>query len=268
MLQGVASPYETDLIRPVVQTAEKMTGTRYGSNDKTDVSLRILADHARAMTMLVADGVLPSNEGRGYVLRRVIRRAVVRAQRLGVTGDVTPRLVETVASVLGGAYPAVVAELDMVRQTVGREETQFLRTLHSGSAILEEELDRSPAVLAGDVAFRLHDTHGFPIDLTVEMAGERGVTVDLDGFRHEMRGPARARSGGRGRVADMRPATSRLTGSCSIPRARPGSPATSISSNRVSWSRFWRHRHRASSRSSWTGRRSTPSPAVSSATPV
>ncbi len=204
VLQGVASPYETDLIRPVVETAEQMTGTRYGSDEQTDVSLRILADHARAMTMLVADGVLPSNEGRGYVLRRVIRRAVVRAQRLGVTGDVTPRLVETVASVLGGAYPTVAAELDMVQQTVGREESQFLKTLHSGSAILEDELERSPAVLSGDVAFRLHDTHGFPIDLTVEMAAERGVPVDLDGFRHEMqaqRERARADAARRKRAA-------------------------------------------------------------------
>ncbi len=186
VLQGVSSPYETDLIRPVIATAEQITGTRYGRDEQTDVSLRILADHARAMTMLVSDGVLPSNEGRGYVLRRVIRRAIVRAQRLGVTGDVTPSLVESVASVLGGAYPSVASELETVQQTVGREEGQFLRTLHSGSSILEDELDRSPSILPGDVAFRLHDTHGFPIDLTVEMAAERGVPVDLEGFRHEM----------------------------------------------------------------------------------
>ena len=137
--------------------------------------------------MLVSDGVLPSNEGRGYVLRRVIRRAVVRAQRLGVTGDVTPRLVETVASVSGRCLPvgsggARHGAADRRRA----RRSQFLRTLHSGSAILEEELDRSPEVLPGDVAFRLHDTHGFPIDLTVEMAAERGVPVDIEGFEREM----------------------------------------------------------------------------------
>jgi alanyl-tRNA synthetase len=204
VVQGVASSYDTDLIRPVVETVEQITGARYGHDEVTDVSLRILADHARAMTMLVSDGVLPSNEGRGYVLRRVIRRAVVRAQRLGVTGDVTPRLVETVASVLGGAYPKVAAELDNVKQTVAREESQFLRTLHSGSAILEEELERTPSNLPGEVAFRLHDTHGFPIDLTVEMAAERGVPVDLDGFEREMaaqRDRARADSARRKRAA-------------------------------------------------------------------
>lgn len=186
ILQGVASPYETDLIRPVIAAAEQMTGATYGSDEQTDRALRILADHARAMTMLVADGVLPSNEGRGYVLRRVIRRAVLRAQRLGVTVQVTPRLVETVVSVLSGAYPAVESEFDVVKATVAREEDQFLRTLQSGSAILEEELERGSGRLSGDVAFRLHDTHGFPIDLTVEMAGERGVPVDLEGFEQAM----------------------------------------------------------------------------------
>jgi alanyl-tRNA synthetase len=186
ILQGVRSPYETTLIRPVVATVEQMTATTYGGDQKTDITLRIIADHARAMTMLVADGVLPSNEGRGYVLRRVIRRAVLRANRLGVTGQVTPRLVETVASVLSGAYPAIASELDVILATVTREENQFLRTLQSGSAILEEELSRGSGNLAGDVAFRLHDTHGFPIDLTVEMAAERGVAVDLVGFEQAM----------------------------------------------------------------------------------
>jgi alanyl-tRNA synthetase len=186
ILQGVESPYETNLIRPLIATAERMTEASYGHDPETDMGLRILADHARAMTMLVADGVLPSNEGRGYVLRRVIRRAVLRAQRLGVTGQVTPRLVETVVSVLSGAYPAVESEFDVITATVTREETQFLRTLQSGSQILEDELSRGEGRLSGDVAFRLHDTHGFPIDLTVEMAAERGVTVDTEGFEEAM----------------------------------------------------------------------------------
>ena len=186
VLQGVASAYDTDLIRPLIAEAEALTGATYGVDEKTDVSLRVLADHARAMTMLVTDGVLPSNEGRGYVLRRVVRRAVVRAQRLGVEGEVTKRLVERVASVLSDAYPAITSDLDLITSVVGREEGQFLRTLTSGSAILEEQLARGTKVLPGDVAFRLHDTHGFPIDLTVEMARERGVDVDVEGYESAM----------------------------------------------------------------------------------
>ncbi len=247
VLQGVSSPYETDLIRPIVATAEQITGTRYGRDEQTDVSLRILADHARAMTMLVSDGVLPSNEGRGYVLRRVIRRAVLRAQRLGVTGDVTPRLVETVASVLGGAYPSVAAELDTVQQTVGREEKQFLRTLHSGSEILEQELDRSPEKISGGVAFRLHDTHGFPIDLTVEMAAERGVAVDLEGFEREMSAQREPRDP-TPPAASVRPVTRRRIGRFSTPLDPPGLRATSTSNSPRWLSRLSRPRRPASSK--------------------
>ena len=127
-----------------------------------DVALRILADHARAMAMLVADGVLPSNDGRGYVLRRVIRRAVRRAFQLGVITPITPSLVATAAAVLGQAYPVLIDELDLIQATVEREEGSFRRTLASGSVILEEELATGTGRVPGEVAFRLHDTHGFP----------------------------------------------------------------------------------------------------------
>jgi len=186
VLQGVSSPYDTDLIRPIIEVAQSLSGSRYGEDEQTDKSLRIIADHARAMTILVSDGVLPSNEGRGYVLRRVIRRAVLRAQRLGAQGLVTPKLVECVASVLSSAYPAISSELDIIYATTEREESQFLRTLHSGTTILEGALGQETGILSGDIAFRLHDTNGFPIDLTVEIAAERGVTVDLAGFETEM----------------------------------------------------------------------------------
>jgi alanyl-tRNA synthetase len=186
VLQGVPSLFETDLFTPVIATAEDLTGTRYGVDPASDLALRILADHARAMTMLVTDGVLPSNEGRGYVLRRIIRRAVLRAQRLGVSGEITPRLVASVSSVLSEAWPAISSELEVVTAAVSREEGQFLRTLQSGSAILEEELGGGADTLSGEAAFRLHDTHGFPIDLTTEIAAERGVTVDVEGFEREM----------------------------------------------------------------------------------
>jgi alanyl-tRNA synthetase len=194
------------------------------------------------MTMLVTDGVLPSNEGRGYVLRRIIRRAVLRAQRLGVSSEITPRLVESVSSVLSDAWPAIASELDVVLATVSREEGQFLRTLHSGSAILEEELGRGAGTLSGEVAFRLHDTHGFPIDLTTEIAAERGVTVDLEGFEREM-------ANQRERARRDASARKRAAGDESTYRelldlgARPGSRATSTSSSRRWWSRCSRARH-------------------------
>jgi alanyl-tRNA synthetase len=186
VVQGVASSYETDLMTPLLDTASSLTGVTYGVDERSDVSLRILADHARAMAMLVADGVLPSNEGRGYVLRRVIRRAVRRAHQLGTTRPVTVPLVETVGEILGQAWPALVGELDLVKATVEREEQHFRRTLASGSAMLEEELASGRKTVSGDVAFRLHDTHGFPIELTVEMAEEAGRDVDLVGFEREM----------------------------------------------------------------------------------
>jgi alanyl-tRNA synthetase len=186
MLQGVESLFETDVFRPVLSVAEDITQVRYGADRHSDVSLRILADHARAMAMVVADGVMPSNEGRGYVLRRVIRRAVRRAFQLGVVEGLTPRLVAAVADVLGATYPVLVNELDRISETVEREEGAFRRTLDSGSQILEEALRDGTGRVSGEAAFRLHDTHGFPIELTMEMAAEAGVEVDTEGFEREM----------------------------------------------------------------------------------
>ncbi|HEY5026645.1 MAG TPA: alanine--tRNA ligase [Acidimicrobiales bacterium] len=186
MLQGVQSLFETDVFRPILAVAEDITEVRYGADVHSDVSLRILADHARAMAMVVADGVLPSNEGRGYVLRRIIRRAVRRAFQLGVIESLTPRLVAAVADVLGGAYPVLVHDLDRISETVEREEGAFRRTLDTGSVILEEALRDGTGRVSGAVAFRLHDTHGFPIELTMEMAAEAGVEVDTEGFEREM----------------------------------------------------------------------------------
>jgi len=186
IVQGVPSLFDTDLFQPVLGAAEAITGARYGSGEQTDVSLRILADHARAMAMVVADGVLPANEGRGYVLRRLVRRAVRHAHQLGVQTPVTARLVVAVATTLGLAYPELAARLDVVQDVVDREEAAFRRTLASGSAIVEEQLSRGVTVIPGAVAFRLHDTHGFPIELTAEMAAEAGATVDLAGFDEAM----------------------------------------------------------------------------------
>jgi alanyl-tRNA synthetase len=186
MLQGVNSLFETDVFRPILAVAEDITGTRYGADIHSDVSLRILADHARAMAMVVADGVIPANEGRGYVLRRVIRRAVRRAFQFGVLDPVTPPLVAAAADVLGDAYPVLVTDLDRIQEIVEREEGAFRRTLAAGSVILEEALGAGTGRVPGDVAFKLHDTHGFPIELTMEMAAEAGVEVDTEGFEREM----------------------------------------------------------------------------------
>ncbi|HEX2273645.1 MAG TPA: alanine--tRNA ligase [Acidimicrobiales bacterium] len=189
VLQGVDSAFDTDVLRPIVDAAAATTGRRYGADPDIDVSLRILADHARSMSFLVSDGVFPSNEDRGYVLRRIIRRAVRHAFGLGVDQPVTPALVDATVEVMGGAYPKLAEDRDFVAGVVAREEERFRQTLRSGSAILDTELTEVAARggrLAGDVAFRLHDTFGFPLELTLELAAERGVDVDVDGFTAEM----------------------------------------------------------------------------------
>ncbi len=186
LVQGVDSLFATDLFLPMIETAESITGHAYGRDEQTDVALRIMADHGRAMAMLVADGVLPANEGRGYVLRRIIRRAVRRARQLGVDTPCGGRLVDAAVGVLGPAYPSLVEQHQLVTDVVAREEDAFLRTLATGSAILEEQLATGEMTVPGAVAFQLHDTYGFPVELTVEIAEEAGRTVDLRGFEAAM----------------------------------------------------------------------------------
>jgi len=182
ILQGHDSIFDTDLFMPIIDAAASALGTSYGSEERTDVALRVLADHGRAFSMLVADGVLPANEGRGYVLRRVVRRAVMAARRLGVDKPVTPTLVQAAVGVLGEAYPALVAQRDLIVNVVAREEAGFDRTLRAGLSRLEEAFATGTKVLGGDVAFTLHDTHGFPVELTEELARDAGVEVDRAGF--------------------------------------------------------------------------------------
>jgi alanyl-tRNA synthetase len=186
LLQGVDSIFDTDLFVPILETAQSITGHTYGRDEQADVGLRILADHGRAMSMLVADGVLPANEGRGYVLRRIIRRAVRRGRQLGIDVPFTPRLVDAAVGILGAAYPALAESHQLVTDVVAREEDGFLRTLATGSAILDEQLATGAVTVPGEVAFRLHDTFGFPVELTVEIAEEAGVPVDLEGFEAAM----------------------------------------------------------------------------------
>jgi alanyl-tRNA synthetase len=186
VLQGVDSIFATDLFVPMIDAAQSLTGRLYGQEEIVDVGLRILADHGRAMAMLVSDGVLPANEGRGYVLRRIIRRAVRRARQLGVDGGVTVPLVDAAVAVLGRSYPALAEQHSLVAGVVAREEEGFLRTLATGSTILEEQLASGAGTVPGEVAFRLHDTYGFPVELTREIAEEAGVSVDLAAFEAAM----------------------------------------------------------------------------------
>ncbi len=200
VLQGVDSIFATDLFAPLIETAQSITGKVYGVDERVDIGLRILADHGRAMSMLVADGVLPANEGRGYVLRRIIRRAVRRARQLGVDQPFTTRLVDASVGILGAAYPSLAEQHRLLADVVAREEEGFLRTLATGSTILEEQLASGGGAISGDVAFRLHDTYGFPVELTVEIAEEAGARVDLVGFeaamdRQRTQARAAARSG-------------------------------------------------------------------------
>jgi len=183
VLQDAASTWDIDIWQPLIAAAEKVTGVRYGTfpGSASDVSLRILAEHGRTMTFLVADGVVPSNEERGYVLRRIIRRAVRHAFLLGADQMVTPALVDATVDVMGGAYPEIVQQHELVRSVVGREEERFRQTLARGLDLLDGVLERGD--VTGDDAFFLHDTLGFPIDLTREIAGERGREVDVEGFR-------------------------------------------------------------------------------------
>ena len=201
-IQGVESVFDTDLVAPILEAASAITGRVYGSTEESDVGLRIVADHARTFTFLIADGVFPSNESRGYVLRRLIRRAVLVAQRLGAKDLVTPGVVDVVTEVMGGAYPKLVRERELIKRIAVHEEEAFLRTLRSGMTLLEAELATGARKLGGEVVFQLHDTYGFAKELTEEIARERGIEVDREGFEEAMEQQRRrAREAGRAGVA-------------------------------------------------------------------
>ncbi len=184
VVQEAKSLFETDLLRPVMEAGERVTGTRYGAAEASDVSLRILADHGRTTTILIGDGVMPSNEGRGYILRRLLRRAVRHAWQLGAEELVMPALVEATIAALEGGYPQLADQKAFILDVVSREEDRFRKTLAAGQGLLDEAtIDlASGDVLGGKIAFKLHDTYGFPIEVTTEIVGERGIAVDRRGF--------------------------------------------------------------------------------------
>ena len=202
LVEGVPTIWDTTVLRPIIAVAEQMTGRSYGEDPNVDVSLRILADHARSMTFLVGNGVVPSNEDRGYVLRRLIRRAVRQAFALGVDKAVTPGLVDACVQVMHGAYPELDSASGLITDVAAREEARFRATLRSGLSMLDSELAAGSASISGETAFRLHDTHGFPVELTREIAAERGASVDEEGFAAAMRRQrAQSRAGGRAPAA-------------------------------------------------------------------
>jgi alanyl-tRNA synthetase len=188
VLDDSPSLYVADSLSILVDEAQGITGTRLGRSDLGDIALRLLADHARTMSFLIADGIVPSNEDRGYVLRRIIRRAIRFAYLLGVEHSVCPPLVERCIEVMGDDYPELVSGRDLVLGIVSREEDRFRQTLRTGSQTLDTALDQLPegGQLSGEVAFQLHDTYGFPLEVTQEVAELKGFTVDLGGFESAM----------------------------------------------------------------------------------
>jgi alanyl-tRNA synthetase len=206
ILQGKQSVFETDQFAPLIALGEELSGRHYGSDFPTDRAMRILADHGRAMSFLVADGVVPSNEDRGYVLRRIMRRAIQQGRALELERGFLARYAERVAELMGSEYPELHQQHDAIRKWLDSEEETFGRTLEQGMRLLEDLIERARAEgaegIAAEDAFRLHDTFGFPIDLTLELVSEHGMGVDEEGFEALMEQQRdRARAGaGRGRA--------------------------------------------------------------------
>ena len=189
--QGTDSIFETDQFAPLIALGEELSGRRYGAGDEvTDRALRILADHTRGMSFLVADGVVPSNEDRGYVLRRVMRRAIVQGRRIGIEAGFLPRFAGVVRELMAPAYPELHEQAQTVDMWLAREEEAFGQTLEQGTRMLDELIVRAKEEgaegIGAEDAFRLHATYGFPFDLTLELAAEQGVGVDAQGFEREM----------------------------------------------------------------------------------
>ena len=190
ILQGVDNVYETDLLAPVIATAEKLTGTKYGANQESDVRFRVIADHSRTAMMIILDGVTPSNEGRGYILRRLLRRIIRSARLLGAQSHTIEQFINTIMDTMTPSFPEIADNRERILRVAVAEEKTFLKTLESGTHRFDEAAahvkESGAAVLSGEQAFELHDTYGFPIDLTLEMAAEAGLDVDMDAFHAAM----------------------------------------------------------------------------------
>ncbi len=190
IVQGVQSNYDTDLFTPIIAGIAGIAGRAYGANAEADVSMRVIADHSRAITFLIGDGVLPSNEGRGYVLRRILRRAARHGKLLGIDRPFLHEVVSLVVAVMREAYPDLIDKESYIRKVVVNEEQRFIDTLDTGLRILGEEVallkKEGRQVIPGEVVFKLYDTFGFPVDLTADIVRKDGLTLDMEGFEAAM----------------------------------------------------------------------------------
>ena len=289
LLQGVDNVYETDLLRPMIDAVARHAPRGYGQGSAPDdVRYRVIADHSRTAAIIIADGVTPSNEGRGYVLRRLLRRIIRAAKLLGIEHPIVGELMATVRDAMGPSYPELVADFDRISRIAVAEETAFNRTLASGSKLFEDAAaatrSAGRAELPGAQAFALHDTYGFPIELTLEMAAEAGLTRRRAGLPRTDGRAAPARQGRRRRpqTRARRPVGVPGTGRRRSDRvhrlrrtelARPGSSVSSSTASGCPWWPIIRGcTPRPSPRSGWrscsTARRSTPSPVDRSPTSV
>ena len=189
-MQGKASVYDTDLFAPIIDRVARLASKSYGEDEDTDRAIRIVAEHARAITFLIGDGVIPSNEGRGYVLRRVLRRAALFGRKLGVEEQFLGTLAEAVVSNMSHVYPELNRERKFILGTIAAEEERFDQTLNVGlnllDGIIEEARGSGKSSISGEDVFQLYDTYGFPKELTAEIAAEHGLSVDLESFEKEM----------------------------------------------------------------------------------
>ncbi|MDX1510912.1 MAG: alanine--tRNA ligase [Nitriliruptorales bacterium] len=221
LLQDAPDVFGTDVLRPMVERAVEVTGVTYGADDRTDVSLRVVAEHARTSAFLIGDGVLPAKEGRGYVLRRMLRRAVRHAHLLDFDGDIIGPMVDQVIATMGPLYPFLEHQRELITRVAGAEQADFQRRLGQGMELVDEAIatarDGDSEQFPGETAFRLHDTHGFPIDLTIEIVEDAGLTVDRDAFdelmvQQQERARAAAKKSDDGIDVDVRRQAARALG--------------------------------------------------------
>ncbi|MEE9520700.1 MAG: alanine--tRNA ligase [Dehalococcoidales bacterium] len=190
IMQGKTSVYETDFFVPLMECVSGLAGKKYGSDKSTDNAMRIVAEHSRGIAFLIGDGVIPGNEGRGYVLRRLLRRAALFGRRLGVGKPFMVEVAKTIMEHMGHVYPEIVQKRDFIIEVIEHEEARFNETLTTGLELLDEAVEelvgKGKSKIPGEKAFKLYDTYGFPVELTTEVAAERGFSVDLEGFEKEM----------------------------------------------------------------------------------
>ena len=192
VVQGVKSNYDTDFFQPLVRFVEKISGKKYGASEETDISTRVIADHSRAVTFLIGDGILPSNEGRGYVLRRILRRAARHGKLLGIDKPFLHEVASVVVAEMKDVYADLIDKEAYIKKVIFNEEQRFIETLDTGLKILSDEVaalkEGRTTIVPGDVVFYLYDTFGFPVDLTADIVKKDRLTLDMEGFEKAMEG--------------------------------------------------------------------------------